>query len=241
MIPEMVTARITVRIKVPAIKVPEIKVTTFVNVIALFIATLLCSPALAVNQVQIDKVITHLNGINFIQGQFTQQKKLTGLSYPLKAQGHFMFWKMQGLHLATEKPFFNAMTITSNAMINWQADGTGAIAQEQSGIIQREINKTLLAFFSADIALIQQRFSTEWIFDKEQWQLTLIPKLDIIQKNMRSAVIHGNNNLQGLTVVAGNGDETTIEFTSQIESAAPTAAECRWFSLQPQELCSAFK
>lgn len=214
---------------------------TFVNALILLTATFLCGSALAATQAQIDKVITHLNGINFVQGRFTQQKKLTGLSYPLKAQGRFMFWKMQGLHLATEKPFFNAMTITGNAMINWQADGTGTIAQEQSGIVQREINKTLLAFFSADIALIQQRFNTEWVFDKEQWQLTLIPKLDVIQKNMRSAVIRGNNNLQGLTVVAGNGDETTIEFTSQIEGATPSAAECRWFSLQPKKLCSALR
>lgn len=213
----------------------------FVTMLVLFVTTFLCGSALAATQAQIDKVITRLNAIHFVQGQFTQQKKLTGLHYPLKAQGHFMFWKMQGLYLATEKPFFNAMTITGKAMINWQADGTGTIAQEQSGIIQREINKTLLAFFSADIAVIQQRFSTEWIFDKEQWQLKLIPKLDVIQKNMRSAVIHGNNNLQGLTVVAANGDETTIEFTAQKESAAPTAAECRWFSLQPQELCSGLK
>ena len=219
----------------------EKKSNLLLSFLMIFATALLCNSTLAANQAQIDKIITHLNSIHFVQGQFTQQKKLTGLSYPLKAQGHFMFWKMQGLYLATEKPFFNAMTITGNAIINWQADGTGTISQEQSGIIQREINKTLLAFFSADIALIQQRFTTEWVFDKEQWQLTLIPKLDVIQKNMRSAVIHGNNNLQGLTVVAGNGDETTIEFTSQTESATPTAAECRWFSLQPQTLCSAFK
>ena len=220
---------------------PQKTLLAFFNMLALLLGSLLCSIAFADNQAKIDKVITHLNGINFIQGQFIQQKKLAGLAYPLKAEGHFMFWKIHGLYLATEKPFFNAMTITGNAMINWQADGTGNVAQEQSGIIQREINKTLLAFFSADIALIQQRFSTEWIFEKENWQLTLIPKLDIIQKNMRSAVIHGNENLQGLTVVAGNGDATTIEFTSQTESAAPTAAECHWFYLQSQEPCVAFK
>ncbi len=192
-------------------------------------------------QSQIDKVIARLNSISFVQGQFAQEKKLTGLAYALKAQGHFMFWKAQGLYLATDKPFFNAMTITSTSMINWQADGSGSIAQEQSGIVQREINKTLLAFFSADIALIQQRFNTTWVFDNDKWQLTLVPKLDVILKNMRSAVIHGDNNLQGLSVVAGNGDQTTLAFSAQIVRVAPSAADCRWFYLQAEEACNKFK
>ena len=189
-------------------------------------------------QEKIDQVVKRVNGIKFIEGEFTQQKKLQGVKYPLKAQGHFMFWKGQGFYLATEKPFFNAMTITGSAMINWQADGTGSVAQEQIGIIQREVNKTLLAFFSADIDLIQQRFSAEWVFDKDNWQLTLIPKLDVIQKNMRSAVIHGNNYVQGLTVTAGNGDATTIAFSGQQERPEPSSTECRWFYLQAHAACS---
>lgn len=194
----------------------------------------------AAEQTKIDQVVKKINDIKFIEGQFTQLKKLQGVAYPLKAQGHFMFWKGQGFYLATEKPFFNAMTITGTSMINWQADGTGTLAQEQIGIIQREVNKTLLAFFSADIELIQQRFSADWVFDKDNWQLTLTPKLDVIQKNMRSAVIHGNNYVQGLTVTAGNGDETTIAFSAQQEHAEPRAAECRWFYLQAQDACSKF-
>jgi outer membrane lipoprotein-sorting protein len=194
----------------------------------------------AAEQTKIDQVVKQVNDIKFIKGQFTQLKKLQGVAYPLKAQGHFMFWKGQGFYLATEKPFFNAMTITGASMINWQADGTGTLAQEQIGIIQREVNKTLLAFFSADLELIQQRFSADWVFDKDNWQLTLTPKLDVIQKNMRSAVIQGNNYVQGLTVTAGNGDETTIEFNEQQERAEPSAAECRWFYLQEQDACSKF-
>lgn len=205
-----------------------------------FTLLLLAMTTQAVEQTKIDQVVKKVNDIKFIEGQFTQQKKLQGVAYPLKAQGHFMFWKGQGFYLATEKPFFNAMTITGTSMINWQADGTGTLAQEQIGIIQREVNKTLLAFFSADIELIQQRFSADWVFDKDNWQLTLIPKLDVIQKNMRSAVIHGNNYVQGLTVTAGNGDETTIAFSAQKEHSEPSAAECRWFYLQAQDACSKF-
>lgn len=211
------------------------------SIVMMLLISSVSNVARCATQEQIDNTVKRINAVQFVQGQFNQQKKLQGLAYPLKSQGHFIFWKDRGLYLAIDKPFFNAMTITSNAMINWQTDGTGSIAQEQSGIIQNEINKTLLAFFSADMEMIQQRFATAWAFDRENWQLTLTPKLDIIKKNIRSAIIHGNTNLQGLSIMAGNGDETTIEFTEQKQSAVPSKEACRWFYLQPQEPCSAFK
>lgn len=201
---------------------------------------LLATSVFADTQQQIDQVIKRLSDIEVVQGGFNQQKKLQGLSYSLNAQGTFIFWRAHGLYIATEKPFFNALTITGNEIINWQQNGTGNVAAEQSGLIQREINKTLLAFFSADIELIQQRFIADWVFDKGQWQLTLTPKLDLIKKNMRDAVMHGDKFLQKLVVTAANGDETAIEFNAQTESAAPSQTQCRWFYLQPQDNCTAF-
>lgn len=196
--------------------------------------------ALADNQAKIDQVVKRLSELDVVQGSFNQQKKLAGLAYPLNAQGTFVFWRGKGLYIATEKPFFNALTITGSEIITWQQNATGTIAAEQSGLIQREINKTLLAFFSADIALIQQRFIDDWVFEQGQWQLTLTPRLELIKKNMRTATMSGDQFLQKLVVTAANGDETSIEFNSQIESAVPTQTECRWFYVQPQEPCATF-
>jgi outer membrane lipoprotein-sorting protein len=201
---------------------------------------LLSGFALADTQQQIDQVVKRLSEIQVVHGDFNQQKKLQGLAYPLSAQGTFIFWRDKGLYIATEKPFFNALTITGGEIITWQQNGTGIIAAEQSGLIQREINKTLLAFFSADIALIQQRFIADWVFEQNQWQLTLTPRLDLIKKNMRTATMNGDQFLQKLVVTAANGDETIIEFNSQVESAAPTVVQCHWFYLQPQEPCTTF-
>jgi outer membrane lipoprotein-sorting protein len=202
--------------------------------------SLLLSWSVLADTQQIDLVVKRLSKIQVVQGGFNQQKKLQGLAYPLSAQGTFIFWRGNGLYIATEKPFFNALTITGSEIITWQQNGTGTIAAEQSGLIQREINKTLLAFFSADIALIQQRFMADWVFEQDKWQLTLTPRLDIIKKNMRTAVMNGDQFLQKLVVTAANGDETTIEFNSQVESAVPTSAQCRWFYVQPKAPCATF-
>lgn len=207
---------------------------------ALLLCSLLLAGVVYATQQQVDQVVKRLSELQVVQGSFNQQKKLQGLAYTLNAQGQFIFWRDHGLYIATEKPFFNAMTITGSDIISWQQNGTGSVAAEQSGIIQREINKTLLAFFSADIALIQQRFIADWVFEREKWQLTLTPKHDLIKKSMRLAVMDGDRFLQKLVVTAANGDETTIEFNSQVERAAPVQTECRWFYVQPQEPCAAF-
>jgi outer membrane lipoprotein-sorting protein len=195
----------------------------------------------AASSEQIAKIVQQINGIHFLQGEFTQEKTLKDIAYPLKAQGHFMFWKGQGLYLATEKPFFNAITITGGGLINWQADGTGTMAQEQASIIQREVNKTLLAFFSADTELIEQRFNVEWVFDKNNWQLSLTPKLEMIQKNMRIAIIRGSHYMNELDVIAANGDKTHLVFSAQQESTQPTASDCRWFYINAKDSCSKFQ
>src|SRR6478736_9060236 len=109
-----------------------VKLSLYCNKVALFSCFSLSLSCTAIayaeqnNQEKITATIEKLRSFNLVQGEFQQQKTLKGLSYPLKTQGHFVFWKSHGLYLANEKPFFNATTITTEAMINWQADGKGS-------------------------------------------------------------------------------------------------------------------
>ena len=188
----------------------------------------------------IQNVIQQLNSVTVIHGKFEQQKQLQGLDYPLTSSGHFIFWKAKGLYLASDTPFFNASTITPDNIIHWQENGTGSISEEQSGLIQREISRTLLAFFSADVALIEERFTTEWQFDGKNWQLLLAPRHDMVRKQMRSAELRGEDYIESLRIVGGNGDVTQLNFTDINSSDSPTQEQCRWFYLNDvAEHCAA--
>src|SRR5690606_42104711 len=79
-------------------------------------------------------VIRQLSAVTLINGQFEQQKQLQGLDYPLTSSGHFILWKEKGLYLASEKPFFNASTITPTDIIQWQEIGRAHVSEEQSEI-----------------------------------------------------------------------------------------------------------
>lgn len=188
----------------------------------------------------IKKVVQRLNDVMLVAGKFDQQKKLQGLEYPLTSQGEFIFWKSHGLYLASDKPFFNASTITLDNIIHWQEDGSAVLSQEQNGLVQREISRTLLAFFSADLTLIEQRFHTQWQFHSDTWELTLTPRHEMVRKQMHSAHLRGGEFIQSLHLVAANGDVTDLAFSSITGQAAPTASQCRWFYLNnPEQHCAA--
>ena len=195
------------------------------------------------NDAAVQSIIESLKQRVLVTGDFQQEKTLNGLAYTLNSSGHFIFWQKQGLYLKVEKPFFNAFTITQDQLITWQADGSGDIAAEHQGIVQREINKTLFAILSADIALIESRFDARWLINKERWQLILTPKLAVMQESLQQVVIDGHNagakaELQMVQLTAGNGDHTRIEFLNQsvVSLGVPvkqvlSAEQCRWFSL----------
>ena len=196
----------------------------------------------------VESIIQSLKQRVIVTGDFQQEKTLSGLAYELKSSGQFIFWQKQGLYLKSEKPFFNAFTITQDQLITWQPDGAGSIAKEHQGIVQREVNKTLFAILSADIPLIESRFNIRWLIDGDNWHLTLTPKLAVMQESLKQVVIDGSGSadkaqLHTVDLMAGNGDHTRIQFLNQavVSTAKVLSAEqamaklswdqCRWFSL----------
>ena len=79
--------------------------------------------------------------------------------------------------------------------------------------------------------LIEERFTTQWQFDGNDWQLLLTPRHDMVRKQMRSAELHGENYIESLRIVGGNGDVTQLNFTDINSSDSPTPEQCRWFYL----------
>lgn len=183
-------------------------------------------------------VIKRIGSSAFVMGNFEQKKQLQGVAYPLQANGHFLFWQSQGLYLHTETPFFNAFTVAQDGLIHWDAQGVGRVANEQSALFQREFNKTLLAFFRADLALIEQRFTATWSFNEAGWVLVLEPKLAVIKNVMTRVELSGSALLDAMTVVGANGDTTQLSFSDQQIAEGPTAAQCRWFFLTPEASCA---
>lgn len=191
---------------------------------------------------EVQRVADRLKQASIISGTFSQEKWMHGMKVPIRSSGNFIFWRERGLHQAAQKPFFNAFTITESQLINWSADGRGTLIKENAAIVQREINKTLLSFFNADIALIAQRFEIEWAFSSDsRWRLNLTPKLKALAEHMNSIELSGKDLVESLSITAGNGDRTLMHFSEQSEREALTAQECQKFFLEASMQCQSLK
>ncbi len=179
----------------------------------------------------IKKVVQRLNDAVLLTGNFEQKKQLQGMTVPLQSKGEFVFWRGQGLYLLTREPFYNATTITVDRIIHWREDGTGALAEEPSGLVQREVSRTLLAFLSADLELLEDRFLTQWRFQQNRWELALAPRQELVRKHMRSVTLRGGEYIKNVSVIAANGDITEMTFNAIKPQAGPDARQCRSFFL----------
>jgi Outer membrane lipoprotein carrier protein LolA len=189
------------------------------------------------NHDKITQLTTKMRQMSVIKGNFQQQKKLQGLQYSLNSEGEFIFWQNYGLYLATEKPFFNAFTVTPSDIIYWQQEGKARVERAESSLIQQEINKTLLSFFAADLSKIQEQFDMVWNFKADSWQLDLTPKMAVIARSLLSVKLEGDEFLQKIMISSANGDETQIIFSSQQALSVPSQQECQQFFIQAQSSC----
>lgn len=186
------------------------------------------------------KLVARLGEQPLVQGNFTQTRQLNSLPMPLKSDGIFVFWRGHGLYQEARKPFFNAFTITPAQLISWSETGEGREVKEQSALVQREINKTLLSFFNADIAVIQSRFDTRWtLIADNNWTLELTPKIAALAKHMQRIELHGSLGVDAITIYA-SADTTELRFSEQTFANAPTPSQCQKFFLDAAP-CAAFK
>lgn len=187
---------------------------------------------------KINQVVSRFQSFVVVSGDFEQQKQLAGVDRLLRSSGNFVFWRDQGLLLTTEKPFQNAVTISKDNLIHWDKNGKGRIVKDNSSLVQREINKTLLAFFGADVSLIEDRFELRWIFESDNgWQVYLTPKLESIKRYMSLVIIEGEFYLKKITVSFGEQDKTVIQFSNQLQVDHMDHQTCRWFYFPIENHC----
>ncbi len=199
--------------------------------------TLLLVPVVRAWGISPEEIAARLTAQPVTVGDVEQTRQLSGFELPLQSRGHFVFWQDHGLYLETRQPFFNATTLTADAIWHWNEDGSLSPASQLGNAVQKEVNRTLLAFFSADLPLIRSRFEPHWqITSATDWTVTLIPRHAMIAAHVESVELSGGAFLDRLVLVAANGDTSRLQFSNVAFQQAPDLSQCRRF-FQRDEAC----
>ncbi|MFL0809878.1 MAG: outer membrane lipoprotein carrier protein LolA [Agarilytica sp.] len=166
---------------------------------------------------------------NIIDGSFSQERKLAGFSYSLKSQGSFIFWEKNGFYWEITQPFYRATTFRKDRTIIWSSPDEIAHESKPS-IIQKHINKILVALLSGKISHLEKQFSIEESqVQDDNWSLTLHPKQSAIEKQIQSISLTGNTHIKNLSVIGKGNDSTEISFTSPNANEHASSEQCNKF------------
>lgn len=172
----------------------------------LLLIALITSPlALSLDE---QTLIQHLTIKNTQKGQFQQTRQLKNLPYPIKSQGEYTLNKEE-LHWHTQSPIENQIKINQEGI--WQQNAQQWTRQQN--ISEKTQSQLLLALFKGDTASLKQHFALELSGDKENWQLELKPKSQILKQIFHKIEIQGAEHIQKITIEETQGDTNTIELT----------------------------
>lgn len=170
-------------------------------------------------------------------GEFTQHRTINGLPITLKSSGDFIFSRNLGLYWHTQIPFNQSITFKKDDIILWSEPGVTSV-EEDIDLIEKHTSKMLLAFFSADLASIQNQFTSE-ITESENgaWKVQLLPKTKLIAKVIDAVELQGNDAIEQLKISSANGDVTELLFENLHTVGTLNPNLCQYFYRQINSAC----
>lgn len=152
------------------------------------------------------------------QAHFEQEKRVAGLSQPLRASGELLLVRDLGLWWQQQKPFAMSLTLTPQRM----ADQPATVIDSPQLL---EFSQMLLALFGSDEATLGHYFHIDFHSDEAGWQLVLVPRLSPLDKVFASLTLSGQRQLAQLVIADKQGDSTRIRFSDWQERTLPTDEE----------------
>lgn len=153
---------------------------------------------------------------------FEQEKRVAGLSQPLRASGELLLVRDLGLWWQQQKPFPLTLVLTPTRMVQQMA-GQPATVIDNPQLL--EFSQMLLALFGSDEATLGRYFTIDFHSAETGWQLVLVPSQAPLDKVFASLTLSGEGQLDQLLIEDRQGDSTRIRFSAWRDRPLPLTPE----------------
>ena len=85
--------------------------------IRLLIVFLMLTPSIILADQLLNQIKSTINTPQIIRGKFIQNRTLSGVSKKLVSEGYFLVDKQRGILWVTEKPIYQALTVTDRKSV----------------------------------------------------------------------------------------------------------------------------
>ncbi len=149
------------------------------------------------------------------RSQFTHQKKIRILKYPLISKGYFIFSKQKGLYWKVESPLTSAFLMTQQHLIEIVYRQGKIVSKKEHPQMNQHFGKIFLSLFSGDLTQLQAHFTLYFQQQENQWNLGLIPKEALLKKVIHSIQMIGQTHINRLLIQEKSGDSSDYLFDFQ--------------------------
>lgn len=153
-------------------------------------------------------------GIDFLEGEFQQQKYIADLDTTLDSSGTFSFTTGEGLRWNIRKPVPTSLRITPTEIVEEQ-DGEEVMrmaVDEQP--MTRAISEVFFAIFGGNWEALAERFTIRPLQEESPWHFELTPKGDLLKSYLSAIELQGSEYLEVLILRENNGDRTRIQLNN---------------------------
>ncbi|WP_248795968.1 outer membrane lipoprotein carrier protein LolA [Pseudomonas sp. MWU13-2105] len=142
-----------------------------------------------------------------IHGNFIQEKHLRALPQPLTSKGSFVLAKDHGLLWLLKTPLQQDYRISTKGIARRDPSGWQMVPNKSAGAEQ---NRLFIAVLQGDSTGLQRDFELQLQGEARHWQLTLIPRSELLKQIFTRINIDGGELVQRIELLETQGDSTLL-------------------------------
>jgi hypothetical protein len=165
-----------------------------------------------------------------LRAAFTDRKDIALLDAPLISKGHVYYQRPDRLHLATESPARQSVTLAGTRVKIVQADlGREASMDLGASEIARAVVSNLLLVLGGRIDALTALYRCEATQDGDSWRLSLVPLRAPLSGVVRGMAIRLalDGTLREVRIEETDGDSSTMTFQDTVANRPFTDEEAR--------------
>ncbi|MBT0568752.1 outer membrane lipoprotein carrier protein LolA [Curvibacter sp. CHRR-16] len=145
-----------------------------------------------------------------VQARFVQLRQMAALKRPLQSKGFFVFSQADGLFWQLESPVRMGYWLTDQRMVEVDTAGVRKERSARDNPALGQVGKVMRAFFSGDVAAVQDFFDIKASGTVARWSLQLSPKQPAVAQLFKGLAVSGGAYLELIQIDEQSGDSTIL-------------------------------
>lgn len=173
----------------------------------------------------VKEISARLKPFSTLHATFVEERRVEGLTKPLKSTGRLVYARNKGLLWLVEKPLASQTVMTSTSLVQTIKGRVTVKLDVAAQPSMQVISRLFVASLTGDWAPLEADFEMNAHQTPSSWTLRLTPKGGLFAKFARSLEVTGDTSVHSVELAELSGDSSTTQFATPLFDVPLTADE----------------